>query len=386
MAARAGVEGFVLLALMLVIIVLRSIVRWRRVGLVGLELDDYLMPVAGILCAVVTVAASLVVSQTKGLTNSYMTDEERAALSPDSQEYADRVLGSKIQVIGWTLYATSLWCIKICVAVFYSRLTAKLAHLQIRVYISYGLIGVTWVVMTLTLLLGCRPISKYWQIYPDPGICQPTNSPLYVYSVLIPDIVTDIYLLSIPLPLLWTVNLSVKKKASLGLLFCGVIFVMMAAIIRGVVILTSGPEGAVSGSEWAVREEFVSVVVSNLPILHGPIRALFKKIGLGGVFSTVKSTGDSKPYAGRTIGGGGYPLRTPRKSNNNASMTAWDSDEQILGENATQTPGFNNNDIVVAREVAVESESGSLKDPGGWSVSVGAGSWKTQPQGAGVNV
>jgi hypothetical protein len=43
-----GVEGFVLLALMLVIIVLRSIVRWRRVGLGGLELDDYLMPVAGV--------------------------------------------------------------------------------------------------------------------------------------------------------------------------------------------------------------------------------------------------------------------------------------------------------------------------------------------------
>jgi hypothetical protein len=146
----------------------------------------------------------------------------------------------------------------------------------------------------------------------------------------------------------------------------------------------SGPEGAVSGSEWAVREEFVSVVVSNLPILHGPIRALFKKIGLGAVFSTVKSTGDSKPYEGRTIGGGGYPLRTPKRSKN--APTAWDSDEQILGENTTQTPGLNSKDIVVAREIAVESESGSLKDPGGWSVSVGAGSWKGQPQRAGVDV
>jgi hypothetical protein len=46
--AAEGVEGFVLLALMLVIIVLRTIVRWRRVGLGGLELDDYLMPVAGV--------------------------------------------------------------------------------------------------------------------------------------------------------------------------------------------------------------------------------------------------------------------------------------------------------------------------------------------------
>jgi hypothetical protein len=140
----------------------------------------------------------------------------------------------------------------------------------------------------------------------------------------------------------------------------------------------SGPEGAVSGSEWAVREEFVSVVVSNLPILHGSIRAFFKKIGLGAVFSTVRSTGDSKPYEGRTIGGGGYPLRTPRRSKN--ATTAWDSDEQILGENSK--------DIVVAREIAIESESGSLKDrdPGGWSVSVGAGPWKPQPQRAGADV
>jgi hypothetical protein len=63
------------------------------------------------------------VTGANGLTNSYMTDEQRAALSPDSLEYSHRVLGSKIQVFGWTLYAASLWCIKICVAVFYSRLT-----------------------------------------------------------------------------------------------------------------------------------------------------------------------------------------------------------------------------------------------------------------------
>lgn len=43
-----GVEGFVLLALMLVIIILRSIVRVRRVGFGGLDLDDYLMPLAGV--------------------------------------------------------------------------------------------------------------------------------------------------------------------------------------------------------------------------------------------------------------------------------------------------------------------------------------------------
>lgn len=68
-------------------------------------------------------AAYLVGAKFNGLTNSFMTPEQRASLSPDSREYYDRVWGSKIQVIGWSLYACILWLIKFCVAIFYSRLT-----------------------------------------------------------------------------------------------------------------------------------------------------------------------------------------------------------------------------------------------------------------------
>ncbi|KAH6649351.1 hypothetical protein F5144DRAFT_616551 [Chaetomium tenue] len=376
-------EAFTLLSLVVVIIVLRTVVRLRSVGLRGLHLDDYLMPLAGILCIIDLVAAIYVVIKAHGLTNSYMTNEERAALSPDSEEYAHRVIGSKIQVFGWTLYAASLWCIKACVAIFYSRLTANLASLQIRVYIAYAFIGATWLITTCLLLFGCWPMSKYWQINPDPGICQPTNSKLYVLSVLIPDVLTDVYLLSIPLPLLWAVNIGLKKKISLIFLFSGVIFVIAAAIIRGVVILNSGPEGAVSGSEWAIREEFVSIVVSNLPILYSPIRSFCNKIGLSALFST-HDTNNNTPFEGRTIGGGGaggsYPLRKPNKDPH-GTVPAWGSDEQILCENGIQDPA---RDIVVAREVAVESEAGSVKGPPGssWATSAASG-WNTEPRSRG---
>ena len=70
-----------------------------------------------------TVAAHLVRSKFNGLTNSYMTDEQRAAVDPASKEYYDRQWGSKIQIIGWSLYAMILWLIKFCVAIYYSRLT-----------------------------------------------------------------------------------------------------------------------------------------------------------------------------------------------------------------------------------------------------------------------
>ncbi|KAH6844608.1 hypothetical protein B0I37DRAFT_377878 [Chaetomium sp. MPI-CAGE-AT-0009] len=370
-----NVEAFTLLSFVVVIIVSRTAVRLRSVGLRGLHLDDYLMPLAGILCIIDLIAAIYVVIWAGGLTTSYMTDEERAALDPNSVEYEHRVIGSKIQVFGWVLYAASLWCIKACVAIFYSRLTTNLASLQIRVYIAYAFIGGTWIITTCLLLFGCRPMSKYWQVYPDPGICQPTNSKLYVLSVMIPDILTDVYLLSIPLPLLWAVNISLKKKISLTLLFSGVIFVIAAAIIRGVVILNSGPEGAVSGSEWAIREEFVSIVVSNLPILHSPIRSFCNKIGLSALFST-HNPSQNTPFEGRTIGGGvggSYPLKRSKKDPD--TTVPWGSDEQILCENGMQNPG---KDIVVNREVAVESEAGSVRGGTGWTASA-ASDWNTQP-------
>lgn len=70
-----------------------------------------------------TTLAYLVVAKYDGLTNSYMTDEERATLDPSSVEYHKRVSGSKIQVLGWSLYVMTLWLGKFCLAIFYSRLT-----------------------------------------------------------------------------------------------------------------------------------------------------------------------------------------------------------------------------------------------------------------------
>lgn len=68
--------------------------------------------------------------------------------------------------------------------------------------------------------------------------CQPTNSPVYVLVVVILNIITDLYLLSIPLPLLWTVNISLKRKIPLMALFSGAAFVITASIIRAVTIMS----------------------------------------------------------------------------------------------------------------------------------------------------
>lgn len=68
-------------------------------------------------------AAYLVGANYEGLTNSYMTTEQRAKIQYNSTEWLNRVAGSKIQVTGWSLFVVSLWLVKFSLAVFYSRLT-----------------------------------------------------------------------------------------------------------------------------------------------------------------------------------------------------------------------------------------------------------------------
>lgn len=50
-----------------------------------------------------------------------------------------------------------------------------LSQMNIRIKIGYALIGVTYVATLLSILLGCRPLSKNWQINPDPGSTCPDS-------------------------------------------------------------------------------------------------------------------------------------------------------------------------------------------------------------------
>lgn len=117
------IEAFTLLGLAIVIILLRTVSRIITAGVRNFQLDDYLMPVAGIVYGLETGAAYCVGAWWMGMANNSMTDEQRVSMSPTSHEYKLRVGGSKTQVIGWSLYTTLLWLLKACMAVFYSRLT-----------------------------------------------------------------------------------------------------------------------------------------------------------------------------------------------------------------------------------------------------------------------
>lgn len=47
--------------------------------------------------------------------------------------------------------------------------SAGLFNMRVRIHVAYGLIAATYIATICSILFGCRPLHKNWQIYPDPG-------------------------------------------------------------------------------------------------------------------------------------------------------------------------------------------------------------------------
>ena len=101
---------------------------------------------------------------------------------------------------------------------FFNRLTLGL---QAQVYVKVLAVacGITYTATLLTITFGCHPIHLNWQTLPYPPL-QCTLRPQNFYVGTILNVITDAAMLCIPLPLLWNLQLPLRKKIALGVLLC----------------------------------------------------------------------------------------------------------------------------------------------------------------------
>ncbi|KAK0643835.1 hypothetical protein B0T16DRAFT_392298 [Cercophora newfieldiana] len=336
-------EAFTLLGVGLLFIGLRSYVRISTVGWKGLQADDYLMWVAAVAYSAETALAYSVGAYWRGFANNNMTAEYRAQLDPEGLEYYLRVNGSKTQVAGWSVYTFLLWVIKAAMCSFYLRLTEGL-EFKMRIYVGFGLIVTTWLTVLFSILFGCgHNFEKNWQIHPEPhNFCQPAISKLDIFATLVLNVITDLYLLTIPIPMLWKASLRPAKKAGLMILFSGGIFVMVAGILRCILILADQTNGAQQAGSWAVRETFVAVVTSNLPMIFPlvnrwgkPLIGSIRTLGsTAGKVTGMSRSNDPKPGAFRLEDKNSRRGMGPRSVNPITEFTLSGSEEHIM---TTQT-------------------------------------------------
>lgn len=199
--------------------------------------------------------------------------------------------------------------------------------------------------------------------------CQPAISKIDLYVTVVLNVLTDMYLMSIPMPMLWKANLGTKRKLSLILVFGGGVFVMMAGILRCALIIKDPVNGAQAAGSWACRETFVAVVIGNIPMIY-PLtrRGVEKMYSMAGASKYGRSQ-RSNAYEGE---GDSLPLKSslskPAREGKHRSIHAlptWNDDQAIEGWGSERSGSINNTRSHSRNTSAVETR----EDLGGIQVT-----------------
>ncbi|KAI1110404.1 hypothetical protein F5Y14DRAFT_465674 [Nemania sp. NC0429] len=284
---------------------LRTYARINAVGVKGLQFDDFAIWLAILFYTVQTVLGFSVGNLAHGLANNSLTDAQRLSLSPESAEYQQRVIGSKIQLAGWGSYSLLMCFLKLCVLGFYIRLTEGLGRrYRIQIRVGFVLVIGTFVASTFAIFLTCIPFDHNWQINPNPGNhCQPAIASAVVWTCYAANITTDIYLILIPLPMLCSSSLKLSKKLASSLVLGAGIFILVCATLKTAFVVAYPIDGAQLAGEWGTREAFVAVITTNLPMIF-PLIKTWSSPFFSYILGTTQKS--STPHSViHTIGSGG---------------------------------------------------------------------------------
>ncbi|KAI1849431.1 hypothetical protein JX266_004926 [Neoarthrinium moseri] len=324
-------EVWILYAVGVVILVLRFVVRIKAVGLGGLQGDDYF---SVLVLGLFTVDAAMVDLVYYAGTNVEASAVlETRTLTDD--EIAEYTFGSKMELVAWYSYTALIWALKGTMLCFFRRLTDGLWQYRLVKWLMYAC-GASYFVVVMTVTFGCFPTQNNWQVVPDPGLQCTFKRQNFLVTVVF-NVMTDAAILFVPVPLLWALQIPLRKKLVIGLLLCSGLFVITAAIIRVVLTLGAHPS-ALNVNRWGVRETIVGILTVNIPILRPMFSPTFWKTGqlssAAGRGTTTTGTRTPGPLGGAK---GPYEMTGGRTPSGRKSSFGG-SEDAILNRNGSVAP------------------------------------------------
>ncbi|KAH8730786.1 hypothetical protein GQ44DRAFT_699850 [Phaeosphaeriaceae sp. PMI808] len=190
----------------------------------------------------------------------------------DPVKIRHRQIGSQCVMAARIFYAMFIWMAKFTVSEFLKRLTERFWK---KGY-EWGLRGiriflvVTFAMVLIATLAECRPFNHYWQVIPDPGPqCRQGYAQLLTMGVA--DIVTDILLVTFPIPIIFRSAMTFKRKVSLTALFSmSIILIIVTGIRMPLVIERRGLQQF--RTVFASSEILAAAIVANAIILGSFLR------------------------------------------------------------------------------------------------------------------
>ncbi|KAK8067622.1 hypothetical protein PG996_006734 [Apiospora saccharicola] len=206
---------------------------------------------------------------------------------------------SRIAYANQVLYAVSLCLVKMSIVWMLNRIfaTPKFA-IAAKVVMTFTL---AWTILVILMgLLICHPVQMNWNPYTPGGSCG--DQVLGFVSVGIVDIVNELCILILPMPMVWRLRMPLRYRAALFCMFGAGILTLLCATVRVYELIhidyTDVTYTANDATILANVESGVAIIVSCSPIL----RPLFDR-----VFGRSSSTDDSPRHK--------FSLRTFGRSN-----------------------------------------------------------------------
>ncbi|KAN0077868.1 hypothetical protein V8E54_006172, partial [Elaphomyces granulatus] len=187
---------------------------------------------------------------------------------------------------GWTNRIYALVLINVYLAsVSLPKLSALFFYLRVFVYrkgrifayITIGLVILNWVVFSIMSIFQCRPIAYWWDKRIQRGIC--FNIQIYYLVMCVPNIVTDVIVLLLPISSLIQLKLPLLKKIALCFIFLTASVGMFASIYRFSLVLTTdlSTDRTWAPIGWSIVESGMYLIAACLPLLRPVVEKVIPK-------------------------------------------------------------------------------------------------------------
>ncbi|KAK7926577.1 hypothetical protein PG985_003575 [Apiospora marii] len=308
----------------------------------GFALDDYML-----------VAALVVTFITGGLNYGMIANglgKHMAIVPPETlTEFFKLLLGFEC------VYVTAVMLVKLSVLQMYLRIFPS-RNFKIMSYTIGAVVIAWWIAIVAVCVFQCNPIPKAWD-QSLPGTCIDLKASFVGNAI--PNIVTDIAILALPVGQVWHLQVNITQKISLLFMFLLGSFVLFASIYRFTTIMHWRVEDTTwtlaEACTWCVVESACGVISACLPTLRPVMTKISSqwgslnssrrnqtrttglgKSGLqqskGGEFGTETIGGTSMGANAAGGGGGNSGIRSGTRSKHGFAKMDSDTDGHSLDE------------------------------------------------------
>ncbi|KAL9118101.1 MAG: hypothetical protein Q9187_005355 [Circinaria calcarea] len=171
-------------------------------------------------------------------------------------------------------YAITTTLVKYSILCFYWRIF-KVTHLKLPFYIMFGVVTAWFIAAELGAIFKCVPASSLWNPSVH-GHCFDIRK--FLIGTAVPNILTDIILLFMPLPFVWTLQITRAQRLAVTAVFLVGAFVTVVSVIRLVVWLQlkhiDPTWNFFPGVLWNLVEPNIAVVSACLPTMRPILRSV----------------------------------------------------------------------------------------------------------------